>query len=445
MKKILTILLLLAMTLGLSGCGGFVSILPGAETAGPEDVPAQSGDEAGETEFRERSLLSFTDREEFGQTYYADTPVALSYQPEREDGSVGCRSFVFDRAAVIAACDALREMTVTGVSAEAPTSGARYVLTRSDGTEYDFTFGLLADGNTWVLNTTRGNYSITGGEALFDLTFPAYDLSYDVFDLYFSDSVRQFADGFQENRPISLGCRRNSGATVTTDDPASIDAAFRALSTATVIVVENRPDLNVDLNQTRDYIFTMADGTSYTFSFAQRCLAVTAAPGFGPVYYWITNVDELWNVNVSSRGGADAFSGGAVGELREDIRRASEAAEGLSEELSVLGVFVEYTIGENSGYLTLDGDTAVDFLRQVCAVSASAETVEAPQGDKITVSVTLSDSSGPILYFTGDAIQQVVGVNYLCDSGSMSLLRDTVLELAANGYNTAVVESGGTE
>ena len=444
MKKIVTILLLLAMVLSLSGCGGFVSIMPGTELPDPEEMAANGGG-AAVPSFREQPLLSFLNRESFGETYYSETPVALSYQPEREDGSVGCRSYVFDRTSVIAACDALRDMTVTGVSAEAPVSGARYVLTRQNGEEFDFTFGLLADGTTWVLNTTAGNYTLSGGEALFDLTFPAYDLSYDVFDLYFNDDIRAFADNFQTDRPISVGYRLNSGATITSDDPATVEAAFTALASATVIVVENRPDLNVDTNLTRDYIFTMEDGTTYTFSFAQRCLAVTAVNAFGPVYYWLSGVDDLWNVNIASHNTAEDFSGGVVGELREDVRRAADVVNGESEELSVLGVFVEYTIGDSSGYLTLDGDTAVSFVRQVCGIAASNVLTDATGGGKITVSVTLSDSSGPILYFAGDTVQQVVGVNYLCDSGDMQALRDTVMELAAEGNNTAQVETGGTD
>ena len=68
-----------------------------------------------------------------------------------------------------------------------------------------------------------------------------------------------------------------------------------------------------------------------------------------------------------------------------------------------------------------------------------------PAGDKLTVSVSLSDMSGPIFYFTGDTIQQVVGTSYVCDSEAMSALREQVLELAASGENTAEVEEGGTE
>jgi hypothetical protein len=129
----------------------------------------------------------------------------------------------------------------------------------------------------------------------------------------------------------------------------------------------------------------------------------------------------------------------------KDYRKAIEKKGEYEADLTVSGVFVEYSIGEESGYMALDGDTAVQFVQEVCAVQVTADTTEAPEGDKFTISVTLSDSSGPILYFTGDTIQQVVGINYVCDSGDMSALRDTILELAENGEYAVEVEEGGTQ
>lgn len=95
--------------------------------------------------------------------------------------------------------------------------------------------------------------------------------------------------------------------------------------------------------------------------------------------------------------------------------------------------------------MALDGDTAVTFVKNVCAMQVTAETEEAPEGDRFTISVTLSDSSGPILYFTGDTIQQVVGINYVCDSAGIAALRDEILELADNGEYDVEVEEGGTQ
>lgn len=443
MKRTALLALLLALILCLTGCGRFVGILPGTELPS-SGVP---GEETGEAGFEERPLLTFLGRESFGESYYADTPAALSYQPTAADGTVGCRAYVFDRASIVAACDALRSMTVIGEAEEASVSeSAEYILTMADGDEYDFTFGLLADGETRVLSTRAGDYFVAGGDAFFAVEFPAYSTTYDVFDLYFDSAIRAFADGFSDETPVSVGYRMNSGASITTTDPEAVEAVFRALAEASVIVVENQPDQNIDLTQTRDYFFTMEDGARYTFSFAQRCLAVTANQSFGTVYYWISGTDDLWGVEIAAENDNGAFEGGELAGLREDIQRASDVAEGVYEaDLSVLGVFVEYSIGEESGYIALEGDEAAEFVRTVCAVQVTADTTDAPDGDKVTISVTLSDSSGPILYFTGDTIQQVVGINYVCDSGDMSSLRDRVLTLASGGEYTAEVEEGGTD
>ena len=447
MRKILTAALALALILCLSACGSLVSILPGTELEQPEAITAEnSGSVAAGESFQERPMLEFLSREAFGESYYTDTPVALSYQPTMEDGTTGCRSYVFDRAAIIAVCDALRDMKVIGRAAEDPVSSAEYILTQANGDETGFTFGLLADGVTRVLSTYTGDYTVTGGDALWNAVFPAYSPDFDVFDLYFSDSVRAFADHFNDDTPVSVSYRMNSGASITSTDPAAVAAAFTALANSQVIVVENRPDMNVDLNQARDYIFTMEDGTTYTFSFAQRCLAVTADVRFGPVYYWITGVDELWNVEIVPETENGSFQGGPLSDLREDTRRAAGAADSDGEsELSVLGVFVEYSIGGESGYFALEGEEAADFVRRVCEVNVSAETLDDPDGDRFTVSVTLSDSTGPILYFTGDTVQQVVGINYLCDGGDMQALRDEIAALGSSGENTVEIEENGTE
>lgn len=446
MKKGWIALLALGLLLCLCACGDYVSIMPGTELDTPEAATAEnSGDVAAGESFEERPLLEFMSRENFAESYYDDTPVALSYQPTAEDGTVSCRAYIFDRAAIIAVCDALRSMTVTGRAAEEPVTYAEYILTRSGGEEIPFTFGLLADG-TRVICAYTGDYTVAGGEAIWATEFPAYSESYDIFDLYFSADMRAFADDFAAHTPVSVGYRMNSGATITSTDPAAIEAVFRVLDDASVIVVENAPDQNIDLNQLRDYIFTMEDGTTYTFSFAEHCLAVTADPSFGPVYYWITGAADLWDIEIASENENGKFEGGVVADLREDTRRAAEVADGTSEsDLTVLGVFVEYTIGEESSYIALDGDAAAEFVSRVCAVKATGETAEDVSGDKITVSVTLSDSSGPIFYFTGDTIQQVVGINYVCDSADMQALRDTILDLASTGENTAEIEEGGTD
>ena len=445
MKTKILIVFLICCTLCLTGCGRYVSIMPGTELP-QTNLSNEIGNAAEDAVFEERSLLAFLGWGDLGESFYTDTPAALSYQPTSEDGTVGCRAYVFDRASIVSACDALRGMAVTAVSTEEPVSETEYVLTMTNGDEYSFRFGLLADGVTRVLSTYTGSYLVSGGDALWDTQFPAYSTEYDVFDLYFDSSMRDFADSFYEQTPVSVGYRMNSGASITTTDPEAVESVFRALADASVIVVENLPDQNVDLTQTRDYFFTMEDGTRYTFSFAERCLAVTANQSFGPVYYWITGTDDLWSVRIESENNNGSFEGGPLAGLREDIQRASDIADGTYDaDITVIGVFVEYSIGEESGYIALSDDDAADFIRTLCSIDVTAETVEVPEGDKVTASVTLSDLSGPIFYFTGDAIQQVVGINYVCDSGDMSALRDQILELASTGENTAEFEGEGTD
>ena len=445
MKRFAWLVPALILALLLTGCGRFVSILPGSELP-QTSLTLEGGDAAEEHTFEERALLSFLGRDAFGESYYSDTPTALSYQPTMADGSSGCRAYVFDRASIIAACDALRGMTVVGRADEEPTGLTEYILTMPNGDEYDFSFGLLSDGATRVLSVYTGDYIVEGGDELFAIQFPAYSTDFDVFDLYFDSAIRAFADSFYDETPVSVGYRMNSGASISSTDPEAIEGVFRALANAEVIVVENLPDQNIDLTQTREYFFMMESGERFSFLFAQRCLVVTANAAFGPVYYWLSGTDELWNVEIMSDNGTDGFEGGTVADLRDDIGRASAVVDGTYDaDLSVLGVFVEYSIGDESGYLTLDGETAEDFVRQAVSIRVSDETVESPDGDTVTVSVTLSDSSGPILYFTGDAIQQFVGMCYVCDGSDMSALRDEVLSLAAGGNNTAVVEEGGTD
>ena len=444
MRKCILILLAAAMLLSLCGCGGFVSILPDEDNL-QVAVPAATQNPDEPDVFGAQPLLAFLGMDALAESYYSNTPVALSYQPAvAADGTQGCRAYVFDRATIIAACDALRGMNVMGRAESEPVSGEEYVLTLADGTEYRFSFGALENGTRTVRSFT-GVYELEGGDALWNTAFPAYDASFDVFDLYFNPDIRAFADGFEENRPVSVGYRMNSGATITNSDPWIVEQAFRALQSMTVIVVENLPDRHVDLNQVRDYIFTMEDGTSYTFSFAQRCLAVTANQAFGPVYYWLNGIDNLWNVQIASSENGSDFPGGPVAGLREDIQEAADIANGVRTDLSVSGIFIDYNINGESGYAAISGETAMSFLRMVCSIQAGSEPVEYVEGDRITISVTLSDLSGPIFYFTGDSIQQLVGRNYYCDSGQMANLRSTVQQLAADPDNTVIVEMDSTE
>ena len=438
MRKILGILLALTMILGLSACGDFVSIMPGTElneaALTPEDAATEPGVETAEPAFEEMSLYEFIGWEDFGENYYSNTPVAMSFQYNA--GTAGCVSPVFDRASIIAACDALRAMTVTGTAGEGDNGDERVItFTMADGLTRSITFD---HGN---LSLYTGDYTVTGGDALWDLTFPAYSGDYDVFDLYFNENVRAFADGFYENTPVSVGLRTNGGAAITNTDPAVITAVFEALAGATVNLVENSPDQYVDVTSVKDYIFTMEDGTVYTFSFAQQCLVVEVSQLYGPVYYWLGGLDSLWEIVIEPEDTSGKFEGGTVRQLREDFEEAAAIAEGTSDsDLTIIGVHVSYDIDGQSGYLTLSDETAKDMVRTVADIAVSSEVVSEPQGGAITVSVTLSDWSGPIFYFTGDTVQEVIGTNYACDSDSMSMLRSTILALAEEGNNDVEVD-----
>lgn len=441
MKNLLKLACALAAVLMLSACGSFVSIMPGAEETQQEDSSASISPQLGQVEttesedvFEEQSFYAFMGWDEFGSNYYNDTPVALSCQVG--EGSV---SPVFDRASIIAACDALNGMTVTAradsASAQETTT---FVFTMSDGTEYSVSFA----GDT--LSTYTGLYSFSGGDDLFSIAFPIYDSDFDVFDLYFSDEMRTFGDSFETNLPVSVGRRTNGGAIMTATDEDTIRQVFQLLANATLNRVEASPDQNIDLTQTTDYVFTMSDGTTYTFTFTDTCLTVTASAAYGPVYYWLDGIDSLSTLSILPTSTTAAFEGGQITALRTDIQTAADAANG-SSDLTVAGVYVSYIIDGESGYLTLSGDTATSFVQTVTSMTATSETQADPSGDVITVSVTLSDGSGPILYFIGGTIQQVVGTYYVCDSGSMESLRSTVLSLAADGNNTGEVSEGTTD
>ena len=422
MKKLLTALAALVLCLGLSACGHFVSIMPGSDLSDdPGGALPQSLDE-----FEETGLMEFMGWQEFAARYYTDTPIALSIRTTQG----GYASPIFDRTSIIAACDALRAMTVTGRS-DALAEGAQetvYTFTMADGEEYAVTF---ADAD---LSMYAGRYTVSGLEGLSGLTFPGYSGDYDVFDLYYQDDIRAFADNFYTNTPVSVGRRSNGGATLTSQDPAVVGQAFQLLQYATVARVEESPDQNIDLTQITDYVFTMADGAYYTFTFAGPCLAVTASADYGTVYYWLNGIDELASMAILPESTIPTFAGGPIAGLREEIGHALSAANGELPDVTVVGVYVDYTINGQHGYLTLEGPTAASFVQRVAYINAAAETT-APGGEMITVFVTLSDQSGPIIVFNGDTVQQMVGFDHACDGAAMNDLRATILSLAQDANN----------
>ena len=433
MKKLWAVLLALALVAMLTACGHFVNIMPGTEAIMPGATSPPL--EAEEDNFRDQPLFEFIRWTEFSTSYYRNTPVALSY---RNSATGDYASPVFDRASIIAACDALRAMTVTGRASFEPT-GEEITLTFTMADGHENTL-LFQDG---CLMLNSGAYTVEGGDELWAIAFPGYSGDFDLFDLYFSASARTFADSFQTDTPVSVGRRFNGGATLTSKDPEIVSQVFQILSQATVNRIEENPDQNIDLTQTTDYVFTMADASTCTFSFTGPCLAVTVSDVYGTVYYWLDGTDALPAVNVLPESTLPTFEGGALYELREDIAQAADAANGFYSDLSVLGVYVDYNLDGNQAYLTLSGDTAVNFVRQVTAIHASSELADAT-GDTITVFITLSDQSGPILVFNGDTVQQLVGMNYTCDYAAMENLRNTIRTLALDETNIGYIAGGGT-
>ena len=433
MKKLLAVLLTLALGLSLSACGHFVPIMPGSDPAANE-APGQVAPP--DDSFNEQPLMAFIGWDDFASSYYDDTPVALSVAING-----GYASPVFDRTSIISACDALRGMTVTGRANPADSSAVNetvFTFTMADGDERAVSFG---NGN---LRLYAGDFTVTGGEALWDIVFPGYNGGFDVFDLYLDEGIRAFADGFGENTPISVGRRSNGGAILTSEDPEVVRQVFSLLAGASINRVEMSPDQNIDLTQTTDYVFTMADASYVTFSFTGPCLAVTNSTAYGPVYYWLNGIDELSQVTVLPQITIPTFEGGAITGMRDEIAQASNAAAGLLDGITVDGVYVDYNIYGEHGYLTLNGDTAISFVRQVTAIPADGSTTT-PIGEDITVFVTLSDQSGPIIVFNGDTVQQMVGINHPCNTDAMNNLRSTILELAKDEMNVskAIEESTG--
>ncbi len=422
MKKLLTAMATLALCLGLTACGHFVSIMPGSAGSGETDPDLPQTLDA----FEETGLMDFMGWKEFAARYYSDTPIALSIRSAQK----GYASPVFDRASIIAACDALRSMTVTGRSETVPAEDRQtvYTFTMKNGDEYAVAF---SDGE---LSLYAGQYTVTGLDALEELRFPGYSDGFDVFDLYYDDDIRAFADEFNVNTPVSVGRRYNGGATMTSEDPAVVSQAFQLFRDAAVDRVEDSPDQDIDLTQLTDYVFTMADGTYYTFTFAGPCLQVTANADFGPVYYWLTGIDELASMAILPESTVPTFAGGPLYSMREEIARGLAAANGELPDVTVDGVYVDYTIDGQHGYLTLDGSAATGFIQRMAYINAAADTTE-PSGEKITVYVTLSDQSGPIVVFTGDTVQQMVGYDHLCDADAMNDLRSAILTLAQDPNN----------
>ncbi len=441
MKRIFTLILTAALLLGLCGCGDYVSLMPGGETAGTE---------AEADGFAPTSLAELLGWQDFMAGYYDNTPVALSFT-----GEEGFASPVFDRESIVRACDALRAASVTEELGEAPEgtrADARYTFTMADGTTHTVEF---SDGALLYRSTL---YAVSGGDALGGVSFPGYGGDFSLFDLYYDSKVTAFAESVESELPVSVGRRANGGAVLSNQDPDMIRQVYELLAGAKVESVEMSPDQNIDLNTVHDYVFTMADGSTQTFTFTGGCLTVQANAVYGTVYYHVSNADELAELSIAASSASAAFEGGMLGDLRNDISRAVRAANGeyvapgneaetlgqatraeeSTEEssesgqggLSVAGIYVSFDIDGTQDYISLTGEDAAEFVRMMGQIEVTDEHMDiAPEGDQMTVSVNLSDWSGPICYFAGGAVQQTVGNWYRCGGTGYDTMRARILEI----------------
>lgn len=445
MKKITTILITAALLLSLCACGDYVSLMPGSDM-GMAQVETE--------EFTATTLSELLGWQEFISSYYDKTPVAVSFT-----GAEGFASPIFDRESIIKACDALRSVTVMEMLGDAPEgtkADARYTFTMSDGTTYSVEFA----GGELLYRSEL--YSVGGGEALESLAFPGYGGDFTVFDLYYDSRVTAFADSFETNTPVSVGRRANGGAVLSSQEAEKIAQVFELFATAEIESVETRPDQNIDLNSVQDYVFTLPDGSTQTFTVTGGCLAVQANSAYGTVYYHVSNLDELSAMSIATGSITAAFEGGMLGDLRNDIGRAVRAANGEyvapeneadrldqvsrdeyedesesdssesgeGDGLTVAGVYVSFDLDGTQDYISITGDEAEEFVRLMGEIEVSSERLTAaPEGGSLTVSVNLSDWSGPICYFAGGAAQQTVGNWYVCTGSGYDAMCSRVLEI----------------
>ena len=457
MKRIFAGLLMLVMLLGLCGCGDYVSLLPGtefAETAAEESV------------FEPTAVSTLLGWDGFMSSYYDDTPVALSRQ-----GAEGYFSPVFDRESIIKACDAVRSMTATEKRAESAEEAAAetvFRFTMADGSTRDIRF----TGD--ALRCVSGDYTVSGGEALWDIPFPAYSEDFGVFDLYFSDAVTAFAERFEAERPVSVGRRTNGGATLSNADADMVEEVFGLLRDASVQSVEANPDQTVDLNTVQDYVFTMEDGTTQTFTFTGGCLTVKVNDAYGPVYYRLSTGEQLQNLQIAAKTAEAAFEGGTLDELRTDIERAVAVANGEyvepmntemansqdsrdededsedgeeepeSTDMSVAGAYITFLLDGEEDYVSLQGEQAQEFVQLLGRMNVSAERADSePTESPIMVSVNLSDWSGPIIYFRDGWVQQSVGVWYRVNEDDYAAMKDLMMEDYYEQVDSRTVEGAG--
>lgn len=212
----------------------------------------------------------------------SDKPVAVSYAFYGEGG--GWESPVYGEEAVSALYQALCAVTVTGTTQMTATdSDAYYTFIYADGTEDSFHFNL---GNLDVGDVT---YTVEGDKGLGDVAFPTYGRYRSLTETHPDAAYRAFADAFYDDTPVSLLVTAGLGGPFVTEDAAVIKEAFQALSYAELAVCDTQSAPGPDgdgATPVRVFAFTMADGTTYTYTFEGKNMVYEFPAPIGTRYYW---------------------------------------------------------------------------------------------------------------------------------------------------------------
>ncbi len=235
---------------------------------------------------------------EFADNFSKETPVAVCYSEHTMGG--GPDSYLWDPAKVRQLFTALSNVVV----------GKENPLIATDS-DYIFSF-LLADGSAVRVcfnerhYLSRGNtrYEVTNDQALWDIPFPCYNGSYNLFTVFDDKAVTDFMEHYEENPAVSVSFRKQGGTLSAVSDPAFAREVFLAMQETAVTFVESTEYFNTADAEQSAFTFAMADGTEHTFTLytremydgtVQDAVAVEPpVPGLETQYYYLDHTDALW-------------------------------------------------------------------------------------------------------------------------------------------------------
>ena len=216
----------------------------------------------------------------------AALPVAVIYDYSGEGGTVSYPYYGGD--IVASTVDALKQVTVVGEADEfAEDAGTALRFIAEDG----LTAGTVSF-NMGNLEYNGSVYRIANDEALWSLPFPTqgYGTGY-LKDVMVSTSVAEFANRIQTEEPTALKVTEN-GQTREIGNAEQIAGAAQAFLNATVESTQQyEGDKAADGAVTM--VFTMADGTEYSFDFVKGAL-IYSFPS--PLGNWAYYCDEFDNI-----------------------------------------------------------------------------------------------------------------------------------------------------